>query len=92
MAQRARQCAAQVGVTIALRTSDPVDFGGARFLSVTSREKAPKANPPLASIVSHGPDDIKDKGAPSFYTALEMLAESAHSSFWEVSTQRGDSV
>jgi hypothetical protein len=88
MAQRARQCAAQVGVNIARQEAAPLP-AGVRFLNVATGQSANKAKLPLGSIVSHGPDDISDKGTPSFATALEMIVESAHSAFWEVSTHSG---
>ena len=88
MAQRARQCAAQVGVNIAMQETAPLP-AGVRFMNVATEQGPHKDKLPLGSIVSHGPDDIGDKGTPSFATALEMLVESAHSAFWEVSTHSG---
>jgi hypothetical protein len=104
MAQRIRQCAGSVGVTIGNReienqgadapeysaTFSPKQRSSSSDISSVAhgQTKTPKAVKP-DWVVSHGPDDPTDHGTPSLCTALEILIDSMHSSFWEASTHVG---
>jgi hypothetical protein len=106
MAQRIRQCAANVGVQISrnnymeqgdsIASASQLSIVGscpsatseeshARLLSIAYQEHGQKSPGDLGQFVSHGPDDPVERGTPSFCTSLEMIIESAHSYFWEVS-------
>jgi hypothetical protein len=98
MAQRARQCAAQSGFSV---PQAPVpnpesqgDAGLARNGGPSEAQDVAAAQEPanlalLASAVSHGPDDIPDRGAPSVCTTVELIKDAAHQAFWEISDHTG---
>lgn len=105
MAQRIRECAARVGVTLGqaswssgssmavLSQAAPgalLASGAAKLpagLEVVQPQN-PKLPVDYAAYVSRGPDPLPTRSA-DFCTALESVAEAAHSWFWEQSTQVG---
>jgi hypothetical protein len=99
MAQRARQCASAVGVNISaiaptqsdesllraglLQTSSP------RMAQSFAAPQTKIGKPKFDEIVSHGPDPSPNRGVPGLCTSLELLVDSGHQEFWEVSTFSG---
>lgn len=78
-----------IGVSAIAHSCQSAPFEDQRSGLVSIAYQAKGQKLPDAQIVSHGPDDPVERGTPSFCTSLEMLLDSVHSGFWEISMHDG---
>lgn len=97
MAARVRECASHEGFAPPMLEFEGVmsataPVGGPTPFGNDERQpSAPQADlQAMEAIVSHGPDDVPDRGTPNVCTAIDMIRDAAHTSFWEARSGVGE--